>query len=96
LQKLEIEIALPTGQPPAPVYHLSARRPNLSRTVLGLLDNGKVGSDVLLSRIGALFRTDFGLASIVQVRKPSPALPVPDAVLKQLMTCNAVICGVGD
>jgi len=83
---------------PAPQAFTPADRPaNLEGKVIGILDNGKAKSDLLLHGVEELLRTEAGVAKFVMLRKPSAYRPAPDDQLDELARrADAVITGIGD
>ncbi len=75
-----------------------APRPNsLTGKVLGILDNGKHKSDVLLREIQELLRSEAGVKEFVVVRKASAYRPAPDQQLEDLARrADVVVAGIGD
>ena len=83
---------------PAPKAFTPANRPaNLEGKVIGILDNGKSKSDLLLRGLQDLLRTEAGVVKFVMLRKPSAYRPAPDDQLDDLARrADAVITGIGD
>jgi hypothetical protein len=83
----------PVGRPFAP----APRTASLAGKVVGILDNGKPKSDVLLRGVEALLRSEAGVKEFVIVRKASAYRPAPDDQLEDLAgKVDAVIAGIGD
>ena len=83
---------------PAPKAFTPAPRPlSLEGKVIGILDNGKLRSDVLLREVQELLRNEAGIADFVVVRKASAYRPAPDEELNDLARrADAVVAGIGD
>jgi hypothetical protein len=87
----------PTDGPIAKAFSLAERPANLKGQVVGVLDNGKTKSDLLLHEIQNLLRSEVGVADVVTIRKPSAYRPAPDEQLDDLARrADAVIAGIGD
>jgi hypothetical protein len=87
----------PTDGPVAKAFTPAARPTSLKGKVIGILDNGKTKSDLLLREIQNLLRSEAGVADVVVVRKPSAYRPAPDEQLDDLARrADAVITGIGD
>lgn len=72
-----------------------AHRPaDLTGKIVGLLDNGKEFSDIIVRRAGELLEKKFNLKKVVLFEKGFPSKPAPflDKMVKE---CDAVINGVG-
>ena len=87
----------PTDGPAPQVFTTADRPASLEGKVIGILDNGKAKSDLLLRGVQELLRNEAGVTSFVMLRKPSAYRPAPDDQLDELArTADAVITGIGD
>lgn len=76
---------------------LAPRRRRLEGATLGLLNNAKPNSAVLLEQFAALLQTQHGVGEILTFSKPSFALPADDALLGQIAErCDYALAGIGD
>lgn len=91
----------PTGQagrtPSGGTFALAPRRRSLDGARVGLLINTKRNAEPFLTELGGLLTGEHGAASVMARTKLAFALPVPEAMLKELVNeCDVVITGVGD
>jgi len=87
----------PTDGPVAKAFTPAPRPASLTGKVIGILDNGKTKSDLLLREIQNLLRSEAGVAEVIMVRKASAYRPAPDEQLDDLARrADAVIAGIGD
>ena len=87
----------PTEGPIAKAFTLAPRAKSLAGKVVGVLDNGKANSELLLREIGTLLQTEAGVADIVLMHKESAYRPAPDEQLDALAgRVDAVVAGIGD
>jgi hypothetical protein len=87
----------PTEGPTAKAFTPALRPASLAGKVIGILDNGKARSDVLLREVQELLRSEAGVADFVLVRKASAYRPALDAQLDDLsQRAHAVVAGIGD
>ena len=87
----------PTDGPIAKTFTPAPRLASLAGKVIGVLDNGKTKSDLLLQEIQSLLRSEAGVVDVVMMRKPSAYRPAPDEQLDELARrADAVIAGIGD
>ena len=88
----------PTGAAPGKTsLNLSPRPVDLKGKRLGLLDNSKANSDVILNTIAEVLNQQYEFADIFYVQKHSACLPpVPEILADLHRNCDIVIAGVGD
>jgi hypothetical protein len=75
---------------------MAERLSTLDGKVLGVVNNGKLNSDVFLRSILKLVQKKYALKDVIWIDKTNPSLPVTDAMLEQLKASQAVISGMGD
>jgi hypothetical protein len=87
----------PTEGPMAKAFTPAPRSASLAGKIVGILDNGKPGSDLLLREVQELLRREAGVADFVLLRKASAYRPAPDEQLDDLARrVDAVVAGIGD
>ena len=88
----------PTGvDPGVGTLSLAPRPIDLRGKRLGLLDNSKVNSDVILRAIARILTEEFEFANVFYTKKHSASLPPRPKVLEDLHRyADIVIAGVGD
>ena len=73
-----------------------APRPAAFHTI-GLLDNGKPNSNMLLKKVAAMLETRYPSVQINYYRKPSAYRPASNALLDQVAAeCDVALVGIGD
>jgi hypothetical protein len=78
-------------------FTLAPRRDGLAGARVGLLVNTKRNADLFLTEVGRLLREEHGAASVTARTKLAFAQPVPEDMLKELVSdCDVVVTGVGD
>ena len=93
---MSIKVLDPTLDPEEGAVTLAAPLPTLEGTLIGLLDNAKIGTARLYDHLEALLRQRHGVREALRRRKPDTSRPVPDAILAELSAADAIISGVGD
>lgn len=87
----------PTVAPRGEGFTPAPRPARLAGKVVGLLDNGKPGSDRLLEHLAGLLRSAHGAGEVIRQRKPSPYRPAPAEQIADLgKRADLVVTGVGD
>src|SRR2546422_9065384 len=78
-------------------FALAPRRSGLHGARVGLLINTKRNAELFLAELGSLLQEQHGAASVMARTKLAFALPVPEHMLKELISeCDVVVTGVGD
>lgn len=69
---------------------------SLDGTVLGLLDNAKIGTARFYDFLEQILRREFGVREFIRRRKPDASRPAPPALLAELSGADAIVSGIGD
>ena len=69
---------------------------SLHGTVIGLLDNAKVGTAGYFDHLEAVLRERFGVREVIRRRKPDSSRPAPAELLGELSAADAIVSAVGD
>ena len=75
---------------------LAPAMPSLKGTVIGLLDNAKIGTARFYDHVEEILRSQFGVREFVRRRKPDTTRPAPPEMLGELSGADAIISGIGD
>ena len=86
----------PTARPGAQAGTLAPRARSLQGATVGLLNNSKRNSDLLLEAIGWELKKHYGVAEVIELGKPSASYVVSTQMQDDLARCHAIITGVGD
>jgi hypothetical protein len=87
-------VMLPTGAPATSAMSPAARPKSLQGLRVGLLDNGKEFSDVVLEALAEVLRRDHGVTAIKFWRKGFPAKGAP-FIAEMAAETDVAISGVG-
>ena len=87
-------VMVPTGTRSAPTVKAAERPASLAGLRIGLLDNGKEFSDVVLESLAEVLRRDHGVTSIKFWRKGFPAKGAP-FIAEMAAETDVAISGVG-
>jgi hypothetical protein len=68
----------------------------LEGSVVGLLDNAKIGTARLYDHLEEILRTRFRVREVIRRRKLDSSRPVPSEILGELSAADAIVSGVGD
>ncbi len=98
LSRSTLQLVDPTGVDPGGQPMLLAPRPvDLRGKRLGLLDNSKANSEIILRAIAGILDEEFEFADVFYITKHSASLPPRPEVLESLhRRADMVIAGIGD
>ena len=83
---------LPEGEP----LRMAAALPTLDGTVVGFLDNAKIGTARLYDFVEEILRTRHGVRDFIRRRKSDATRPAPTELIAELSGADAIISGIGD
>jgi len=87
----------PTSPPLARSITLAPRPRDLRGLRVGLVENTKFNSDVILTKLGERLARQYGMTVSRMIRKRSPSHPVTDEAADALRRISDfVVSGVGD
>lgn len=76
---------------------MASRLSTLNNKTLGIIDNGKFNSDVVLQTLRDKLQEMYNLKEVVYFRKSSASHPISDHQAKELANqCDVIISGIGD
>ncbi|HEX8966319.1 MAG TPA: hypothetical protein VF937_00460 [Chloroflexota bacterium] len=93
---MPITVLNPTSLSEVQPGRLAAALASLKGCAIGVVDNGKLNSDRILRRVGAMLVEQCSVREIVWRRKHEFSRPAPSGLLAELRGCDAIIAGIGD
>jgi hypothetical protein len=69
---------------------------SLDGSVVGLLDNAKIGTERLYDHVEDILKLRFGVREFIRRRKPDSSRPAPPEMLGELAAADAIVSGIGD
>ena len=69
---------------------------SLDGTVIGLLDNAKVGTERFFDFVAEILKREYGVREFIRCRKPDTTRPVPKDMLLSMSGADAIVSAVGD
>ena len=69
---------------------------SLDGSVVGLLDNAKIGTERLYDHVEEILKLRFGVREFIRRRKPDSSRPAPPEMLGELAAADAIVSGIGD
>jgi len=94
---MTITVLIPTDQPIRTAFEMAPRPVSLKGLTLGLIDNGKRNSDVVVTSVARRLTERHGIQAEIHVRKPSPSHGIAEDAARELaQKAQVVIAGIGD
>jgi hypothetical protein len=75
---------------------LAAPVKSLDGTLVGLLDNAKIGTARFYDYLESMLRERYRVREVIRRRKPDSSRPVPPELLGALSAADAIVSGIGD
>ena len=69
---------------------------SLEGAVIGMIDNGKIGTAKFFDYVAEIFIEKYGVREFLRVRKPDATKPVPKDMLASISGADAVLAAMGD
>jgi hypothetical protein len=69
---------------------------NLEGTVVGLLDNAKIGTERFYDFVAEILKSEYGVRDFIRRRKSDTTRPAPGALLAEMSGADAILSGIGD
>ena len=82
----------PEGEP----LRMAPALATLDGTVIGLLDNAKIGTERFYDFLAEILKSRYGAREFIRRRKPDASRPVPKEMLAELAGADAVVSAIGD
>jgi len=68
----------------------------LEGTIIGLLDNAKIGTAGFYDHVQSILASRFGVREFIRRRKRDSSRPAPAEMLAELSGADAIISAIGD
>ena len=92
-----MELLDPTAEVTTRAIAYVDRPATLEGKRVGLIDNTKFNSDRLLEKIGAILKSEYGVAETRMFRKHNASVPAHEEIIQEVRkTCDVIVAGVGD
>ena len=82
----------PTGEP----LRMAPPLESLNGTVIGLLDNAKIGTERFYDFVAEILQKEHGVRELIRRRKPDTTRPVSKELLAEMSGADALVSGIGD
>ena len=93
---MTLQILDPTLDAETDKLQLASALSSLDGTVVGLLDNAKIGTERFFDFVAEILKKEYGVREFIRCRKPDTTRPVPRDMLLSMSGADAIISAVGD
>jgi hypothetical protein len=93
---MAIEVLDPTNETAAPLGRLALRPASLAGATVGIISNGKAGTEGFFSHLDRMLREQLRVAEVVRRVKSNYSAPADPDIVDELRRWQAVVTGVGD
>ena len=93
---MTLQILDPTLDAETDKLQLASALSSLDGTVVGLLDNAKIGKERFFDFVAEILKKEYGVREFIRCRKPDTTRPVPRDMLLSMSGADAIISAVGD
>jgi hypothetical protein len=93
---MSLKVLDPRQLPEGGAPRMAPALPSLNGSVIGLLDNAKIGTAGFYEHVGAILKLRYGVREFISRRKPDTSRPVPPEMLAEMSGADAILSGIGD
>jgi hypothetical protein len=86
----------PTNEATPPIGSLAARPASLAGATVGIISNGKEGTDGFFTYLSQMLREQLGVAEVKRRVKSNYSAPADRDIVDEIRRWHAVVTGVGD
>jgi hypothetical protein len=93
---MALQVLDPTNETASPVGQPAPRLATLSGKVVGVISNGKEGTQGFFAQLDRMLREQFGVADVVRRVKSNYSAPADPYIVDEIRRWHAVVTGIGD
>lgn len=86
----------PTNEARPAIGNLAARPASLAGATVGIISNGKEGTDGFFTHLSQMLREQLGVAEVMRRVKSNYSAPADRDIVDEIRRWHAVVTGVGD
>ena len=91
-----MKILNPTIEAQIPDFNLAERVDNLSNAVVGIISNGKQGTDPFFEIFSNFLKEKFDVKSVESLVKQNYSAPAEEEITSRITKWDVAITGIGD
>ena len=93
---MTLKVLDPRVDPEGEALRMAPPLATLDGTVIGLLDNAKIGTERFYDFLAEILKSRYGVRELIRRRKPDASRPVPKEMLAEMSGADAVVSAIGD
>jgi hypothetical protein len=93
---MPLQVLDPTSETTAPLGRVATRPVSLAGKTVGVISNGKEGTQGFFTHLDRILREEFGVADVIRRVKSNYSAPADADIVDELRRWQAVVTGIGD
>ena len=93
---MAIEVLDPTNETAPPLGEPAPRLATLAGRTVGIISNGKEGTQGFFTHLDRILREEFGVADVIRRVKSNYSAPADPDIVDEMARWHAVVTGIGD
>ena len=93
---MTLRVLDPTNEAIPPLGTAAPRAKSLRGATVGVISNGKEGTQGFFNHLDRMLREDLGVAEVVRRTKSNYSAPADPSIVDEIRRWQAVITGIGD
>jgi hypothetical protein len=91
-----LQVLDPTNETALPLGRTASRPTSLAGKTVGIISNGKEGTQGFFAHLDRMLREEFGVADVIRRVKSNYSAPADTDVVDEMRRWQAVVTGIGD
>jgi hypothetical protein len=96
LRVMAFEVLDPTNETAPPLGEPAPRLATLAGRTVGIISNGKEGTQGFFAHLERILREEFGVADVIRRVKSNYSAPADPDIVDEMARWHAVVTGIGD
>jgi len=93
---MALEVLDPTNETAPPLGEPAPRLATLAGRTIGIISNGKEGTQGFFAHLERILREEFGAADVIRRVKSNYSAPADPDIVDEMARWQAVVTGIGD
>jgi hypothetical protein len=93
---MPLKVLDPTNETAPPLGEKAPRLASLAGKTIGVISNGKEGTQGFFAHLDRMLREEFGVAEVIRRTKSNYSAPADPDIVDEIRRWQAVVTGIGD